>query len=462
MLDCFTTDTSKNILLRPVSSANLDAWLSQQPDAIKSWVELNHFKAKADSFCLLSAEGKQEVSMLYGINDAPDIWSLAAAPGKLPPGNYRLDMDWSDGQLRDVMLGWALGSYAFTRYKKPENDKAKLVVNEVDKLLSAQINAIYRVRNLINTPPDDMMPPQLSDNARELAKKYDAKFKDIIGNELLKQNYPAIHAVGRASVHAPRLLEIKWGDSSYPRVALIGKGVCFDSGGLDIKPARGMRLMQKDMGGAAHVLGLAEMIMAAELPVYLQVLIPAVENAISGSAFHPGDIIKMRNDKTVEIDNTDAEGRLVLADAMVAACEQNPQLVIDFATLTGAARVAVGTEIGAMFSNNAGMAADVLLQAEAVNDPLWQLPLHKPYHAELKSQFADLLNCSTSGYGGAITAALFLQEFIGEKIDWLHFDVMAWNTRNRPGRPKGGEAMGVRAIFEWLKKKYGRDADASS
>ena len=459
MLDCFTTDTSKNILLRPVSAEKLDAWLSKQPDGIKAWVELNHFRAKADSFCLLPAEGQQESSMLYGINGASDIWSLSAAPGKLPPGNYRLDVDWNDEQLQDVMLGWALGSYAFTRYKKPESTKAKLVVKEIDKVLSAQINAIYRVRDLINTPPDDMMPPQLSDNARELAKKYDAKFKDIIGNELLKQNYPAIHAVGRASVHAPRLLEMEWGDPKHPRVALIGKGVCFDSGGLDIKPARGMRLMQKDMGGAAHVLGLAEIIMAAELPVQLQVLIPAVENAISGSAFHPGDIIKMRNNKTVEVDNTDAEGRLVLADAMVAACEQNPQLVIDFATLTGAARVAVGTEIGAMFSNNPGIANDVLLQAEAVSDPLWQLPLHKPYHEELKSQFADLLNCSTSGYGGAITAALFLQEFIDEKIDWLHFDIMAWNTRNRPGRPKGGEAMSIRAVFEWLNQKYAGDAE---
>lgn len=459
MLDCFTIDASQSILLVPVSAASLETWLSKQPESTQSWVALNHFKADAGGFCLLPAEGKQKASMLYGMGDSPGIWSLAAAPVKLPPGNYHLDVSWSDEQLRDVMLGWALGSYAFTRYKKPENTKAKLVVKEVDKILSAQINAIYRVRDLINTPPDDMMPPQLSDDARALAKKYDAKFKEIIGNELLKQNYPAIHAVGRASVHAPRLLEMEWGDSKHPRIALVGKGVCFDSGGLDIKPARGMRLMQKDMGGAAHVLGLAEMIMAAELPVRLQVLIPAVENAISGSAFHPGDIIKMRNEKTVEVDNTDAEGRLVLADAMVAACENNPQLVIDFATLTGAARVAVGTEIGAMFSNNAGIAADVLLQAKAVNDPVWQLPLHKPYHAELKSQFADLVNCSTSGYGGAITAALFLQEFIDEKIDWLHFDVMAWNTRNRPGRPKGGEAMGVRAVFEWLNQKYTRDGE---
>lgn len=459
MLDCFTTDTSQTILLTPVSAENLDAWLSKQPEATKSWVGLNHFKAEAGSFCLLPTEGKQQPSVLYGVGDSPNLWSLASAPGKLPPGTYRLDVDWSDEQFRDAMLGWALGSYAFTRYKKPENTKAKLVVKAVDKVLSAQINAIYRVRDLINTPPDDMMPPQLSDDARALAKKYDAKFKEIIGNELLEQNYPAIHAVGRASVYAPRLLEMKWGNPEHPRIALIGKGVCFDSGGLDIKPARGMRLMQKDMGGAAHVLGLAEMIMAAELPVRLQTLIPAVENAISGSAFHPGDIIKMRNGKTVEVDNTDAEGRLVLADAMVAACEQNPQLVVDFATLTGAARVAVGTEIGAMFSNNAGIAADVLLQAEAVNDPLWQLPLHKPYHAELKSQFADLVNCSTSGYGGAITAALFLQEFIDEKIDWLHFDVMAWNMRSRPGRPKGGEAMGIRAVFAWLKQKYSRDTE---
>jgi len=458
MFDCFTTDDAESVLLIPVSSSNLDAWLSKEPEAIKSWLSINNFKAKVGSFCLLPADTNQ-ARLLYGVDKELDVWSIAAAPTKLPPGCYRIDADWDAEQTSDAMLGWALGSYEFTRYKKSENNRAKLVVKELDDVLSAQISAIYRVRDLINTPPDDMMPPQLSDNARGLAKKYDAEYKEIIGDELLTQNYPAIHAVGRASVHAPRLLEIEWGDPEHPRIALIGKGVCFDSGGLDIKPARGMRLMQKDMGGAAHVLGLTEMIMAAKLPVRLQVLIPAVENAISGSAFHPGDIIKMRNDKTVEVDNTDAEGRLVLADAMVSACEEAPELVIDFATLTGAARVAVGTEIAAMFSNNAGIATDILLQAEAFNDPVWQLPLYKPYHTQLKSQFADLLNCSTSGYGGAITAALFLQEFIDEKIDWLHFDVMAWNTRNRPGRPKGGEAMGIRAVFEWLSQKYTRDAE---
>lgn len=455
MQDFFTTETSGSIALVPVSEDNFEAWLEAQTDSVRSWVRLNHFRAKKGSFCLLPAEGAQAARVVYGIAESMDVWSLAGAPKKLPPGNYRIKADWSDAQQRSAMLGWALGSYAYTHYRKPENDKPVLVVEDPDVELMAQITAVYRVRDLINTPPDDMMPPQLAENARELATKYGADFREIIGNELLKQNYPAIHAVGRASVHAPRLLELTWGDAGNPRVALIGKGVCFDSGGLDIKPSKGMRLMQKDMGGAAHVLGLAEMIMATGLPVHLHVLVPAVENAISGSAFHPGDIIRMRNGKTVEIDNTDAEGRLVLADAMVAACEQNPELLIDFATLTGAARVAVGTEIGAMFASDAGLATELALHAEAEKDPLWQLPLHEPYRNELKSEFADLLNCSTSGYGGAITAALFLREFVAAETPWLHFDIMAWNLRDRPGRPKGGEAMGIRAVFAWLKQRYG-------
>ena len=275
-----------------------------------------------------------------------------------------------------------------------------------------------------------------------------------MGDDLLKANFPAIHMVGRAAENSPRLLSLSWGDANHPRVTLIGKGVCFDSGGLDIKPSAGMRLMKKDMGGAAHVLGLAMWIMANQLPIRLEVLIPAVENSIGPNAFKPGDILTMRNGLTVEIDNTDAEGRLILADVLVKAEEARPELIIDFATLTGAARVAVGTEMAAMFTNDEGLALSLTEASREVADPLWRLPLFAPYETMLDSNVADLANASASSYAGAITAALFLQRFISPATSWVHFDIMAWNVSSKPGKPEGGEAMGIRAIAHYLQKKY--------
>jgi leucyl aminopeptidase len=305
------------------------------------------------------------------------------------------------------------------------------------------------VRDLENQPANHMMPQHLAVAAEQLARTFEADFSEIVGEALLEQNYPAIHAVGRASAHAPRLLKLQWGKPEHPAVTLVGKGVCFDTGGLDIKPSQYMRLMKKDMGGAAHVLGLARLIMQLQLPVHLRVLIPAVDNAIGGDAFRPGDILATRAGKSVEVDNTDAEGRLVLCDALADAVSHKPDLLLDFATLTGAARVALGTEIPVFFSNNQALTAKLQAVSAEAEELIWNLPLHRPYFEQLKSGCADLTN-SGGSYGGAITAALFLNEFVPESIPWAHFDVMAWNTRERAGRPVGGEAMGLFAVYHYL------------
>ncbi len=455
--ECFVADAQGAIPLVPLCEKDFPAWLRGQTEAVRTWVGVNAFKAKPDSFLVLPADSGAIGRVIYGVAENPDLWALASAPKCLPAGDYRLECDWTEAQRGAALLGWGLGAYRFDRYKSARNGnapRARLVVTEVADGLAAQLAALYRVRDLINTPADDMMPPELACEAKQLAERQGAEFHQIIGEDLLRENYPAIHAVGRASVHAPRLIRLTWGEAAHPLIALVGKGVCFDSGGLDIKSASGMRLMQKDMGGAAHVLGLAEMVMAARLPVRLLVLVPAVENAIAGNAFHPGDVLETRAGKTVEIENTDAEGRLILCDAIAEACRHQPDLLIDFATLTGAARIAVGAEIAAFFTNTRELAQALVAVAARVADPVWELPLHAGYRDMLESQTADLVNSASDGYGGAITAALFLEHFVTRGTPWLHFDMMAWNTRARPGRPKGGEAMGVRAVFELLRERY--------
>ena len=348
-------------------------------------------------------------------------------------------------------------SYQFTRYKSTDKVMARLAIDAACNApaVKQQVEAIFLVRDLINTPADDMMPEHLASCMVDLASEFDARFRSLEGDDLLTHNYPAIHAVGRASDNAPRFLTLEWGQSDRPNVTLVGKGVCFDSGGLDIKNATGMRLMKKDMGGAAHALGLARLIMSAELPVRLRVLVPAVENAIAGNAYRPGDVVTTRSGKTIEVDNTDAEGRIVLADALSDAAEHDPALVIDFATLTGAARVALGTALPAMFCNDDCVANDLLSASDQVRDPIWRLPLHQPYRELIDSKVADITNSAQSPFGGAITAGLFLQTFVPEHVPWVHFDVMAWNVTAKPGRPEGGEAMGIRAVFQYLHTTYG-------
>lgn len=377
--------------------------------------------------------------------------AIAIAVTNLPPGCYYFSHPLS----HEASVMWALAQYRFDEFKSDKEPKRVLLIEQAHlQAILAEVEAIYLVRDLINLPANVLNPQYMTDVVRELAAQHQAQFEQVVGDELLSEGYPAIHAVGRAASHAPRLLSLTWGQPSHPRVTLIGKGVCFDSGGLDLKPANAMRLMKKDMGGAAQVIGLAKWLMAEQLPIRLTVLIPCVENAVSGNAFRPGDVITMRNGLTVEVDNTDAEGRLILADAISKACEDKPELMVDFATLTGAARVAVGTEISAMFTNDDAFAAELVNMGEKTQDTIWRMPLYPAYESLLKSNVADMVNSSDTPYAGAITAALFLQRFVAAECTWAHFDIMAWNTSRRPGKPEGGEAMGIRALKQWLHNKY--------
>lgn len=456
----FFTGHEKNTTpIIPLSPNSLKQWLKDKPDSWKNWVAQNEFQAKDHQLCLIPAEDGSIDHVLVGAEEnANPTWVLAKLPTQLPRGDYRVDSAWTEQQITQAMIGWGLGAYTFEAYQQNKQDIMDtphvLVPHQLFDRVTSFVDAIYLVRDLINTPANHMMPEQLSNVASQLARQFGANFSEVVGDALLEENFPTVHAVGRASEHPSRYLEITWGDTSHPRLTLIGKGVCFDSGGLDIKPSRFMRLMKKDMGGAAHALGLANLVMENNLPVNLRVLIPAVENAVSGNAFRPGDVLRTRSGKTVEIDNTDAEGRLVLCDALTDAVADDPSMVIDFATLTGAARVALGTEVPAYFCNTESVSEELDQHAKENQELVWQLPMYTDYLDQLKSDYADLLNCSPEGYGGAITAALFLNEFVPENIPWIHFDVMAWNNRQRVGRPKGGEAMGLFTVFSYLESKY--------
>lgn len=449
----FVANEKDALPIEVVAVSNHDAWLTKQTDTTKNWLATTGFRPEAGvSRVIPDATGKMALAVCY-ISDAENFWGVGNLPIQLPEGNYRFNAD--DPNYANYAMAWGLGAYQFTRYKKPTRLPAQLYVPA--KLLPTvtnMVSSIHLVRDLINTPTDDMGPTQLAAEAEKLAKQYDASFSQIVGEELLKQNYASIYTVGRASDDAPRLLDLRWGNASHPKVTLVGKGVCFDTGGLDLKPSAHMLLMKKDMAGGAHVLGLARMIMEAKLPVCLRVLIPAVENSVSGNAYRPGDVITSRKGLTVEIGNTDAEGRVVLSDALTEAVSEKPDLLIDISTLTGAARVALGTELPAVFSNNDALVADVIKQGEKSLDLMWRLPLFALYRESLNSQIADINNNSTDAYGGAITAALFLKEFVPDEIPWLHFDLMAWNLRARPGKPVGGEAMCLRALFDYLAGRY--------
>lgn len=413
---------------------------------------LQQFQGNSGDIAMIANDNGLFTKAYIGTGHHQHIVSIAKAALRLPAGLYALQQD----VVPYAYVVWALAQYRFDSFKSHTIEPRVLLVDaSKQNNILAQAEAIFLVRDLINQPSNQLGPQELGTVMANLALRYGADFEQIVGDQLLINNFPAIHMVGRSAANAPRLLELNWGDASHPQITLIGKGVCFDSGGLTIKPYAGMRLMKKDMGGAAHALGLAQWIMASHLPVRLQVLIPAVENSIGPDAFKPGDIITMRNGLTVEIDNTDAEGRLVLADACVLAGESNPELIINFATLTGAARVAVGTDIAAMFSNNDQLANDLSQASYQTDDPLWRLPLFKAYESLLDSSVADLANASASPYAGAITAALFLQRFMPEGVPFAHFDIMAWNVSSKPGKPEGGEAMGIRAIAAYLQQKYG-------
>lgn len=409
------------------------------------------FKGGLGEVCLIHNDegGLKKVYIGQGRRDAAQ--AMAHAVHRLPLGTYQPTESLSSSAL----LLWSLAQYKFDRYKPHTPPPRVLAMTEQDwPNVKAEAEAIFLVRDLINTPTNDMGPKEMADVLSSLAQTHDAEFEQWVGDELLTHDFPAVHAVGRASVTPPRVLSLTWGDASHPKVTLVGKGVCFDSGGLDLKSSTNMRLMKKDMGGAAQVIGLASLLMERQVPIRLQVLIPAVENAVGANAYRPGDILTMRNGLTVEIDNTDAEGRLVVADALVKACEEHPDLIIDFTTLTGAARIAVGTEISAMFTNTDALAQALSESANKTDDPVWRMPLFKAYDSMLESSVADLSNSPPSPYAGAITAALFLQHFITEGTPWVHFDVMAWNVKSKPGKPEGGEAMGLRAVAAYLIERF--------
>ena len=457
------TDTSVSALpLHVLERDGFTAWRDTLSPALQAWVDAQHFSAAPGALILLPGVHPDEkpgiAAAAIGIGDPLDPYSYAHAPYGLPPGDWELATSLEAEARNALQLGWGLGSYRFNRYKQPPRQPARLLLRETDAEAIDLLAACVRVRDLVNTPTEHMGPEQLETVAREIAQQHGAQIEVIAGDALLAQNFPAIHAVGRASHRAPRLIALRWGgqaDNSegLPHVALVGKGVCFDTGGLDIKPADGMRNMKKDMGGAAHALAPAELVMARKLPLRLTLLIPAVENAIGPDAFRPGEVIATRQGLSVEIDNTDAEGRVVLCDALTYAGEQTPDIVLDFATLTGAARIAMGPDVPALFANDDALANDWLAAGERTRDPLWRLPLWRPYLRYLNSGIADLANAG-SRMAGAITAALYLERFLPAQQKWAHLDVYAWNDSDRPGRPPGGEAMALRAAFEMLKARY--------
>lgn len=441
--------------LYPVMADDLDFWLSNAPAEQQKWLEASGFKARPGEICSLPDTNGGIHGYVFGMKKDGWLYQLAVPVGKLKPGHYRLVSDWEPHQRIQASLGWGLACYRFDLYLKPSKVMPTLALDEdiaaqTEQLLVAQ----YLVRDLINTPTEDMGPLQLADAMQAQADELGAEMTVVQGDDLLSKNFPAIHAVGRASDREPRFLKMHWGDENNPLLVLCGKGVCFDTGGLNLKPANGMLYMKKDMGGAAHVLALARLIIEAKLALRLMVLVPAVENSVAGNAYRPGDVIATRKGLTVEIGNTDAEGRLVLADALAYACEHDPDLVMDFATLTGAARVAMGADLPPIFSNDISIANDIVAAGDREEDPLWVLPLYQPYNNLIKSLIADLSNVGKTSYGGCITAALFLEHFVTAETDWVHVDTFGWNQTNRPGRPMGGEALGVRASFEYLKQRY--------
>jgi leucyl aminopeptidase len=446
-----TTDTPATPLTL-VRTADFDSWSAELGATTRNWVTGAQFTAKAGEFAWLPGADGEPTELVVGWDGKDDLATLGGLPFKIPQGIYQLTTVVSDLQL----LGWSLGAYRFARYKESDRVPAQLLAapaNDLDTVANIEA-ATTLVRDLINIPAGDMLPSNLADEASQVADANGAECHITVGDDLLVKNYATIHAVGRASTDAPRLIDILWGNETDPLVVLVGKGVCFDSGGLSIKTAAGMRTMKKDMGGAANALGLAQLIMTQKLPIRLRVLIAAVENAIAGNAYRPGDILQTYKGISVEIDNTDAEGRLVLCDCLALAAEQEPELIIDFATLTGSARSAVGSEIAAMFCNDDAVAADILESGIRWDDPVWRLPLHEPYGYLLNSKVADTVNSAATPYAGAITAALFLQKFIDD-VPWVHFDIMAFNIRERPGRPEGAEAMAVRAVFGYLSERFG-------
>jgi len=442
----------KAIPIFATDAKRLPKLIASMPQSEGRWAEASGFDGSPNSAALIPDAKGGIARVLAGVRAGDDPWALAGLALKLPRGRYALGKGPVTIAPEKAAFAWDLGGYQFTRYKKAKRKPSDLQLEASPRVKEAldMAQAVRLVRDLVNTPTEDMGPEHLSDIAREQAELFGGEFDEWVGDELLAQNFPAIHAVGRAAARAPRLLEIHWGNPKHPKVAIVGKGVCFDSGGLDIKTAEGMRLMKKDMGGAAHAIALSRLIMQRKLPVRLHMVVPTVENAISGNAYRPGDVVRTRKGLTVEIGNTDAEGRVILCDALAYAAEGKPMTIVDFATLTGAARVALGPELPVLFANDEKLAAKLLAHAQALDDPMWRLPLWRNYRRFFDTDIADINNSGRGGFAGSIVAALFLDYFVPDDIPWAHFDVYAWNDASRPGRPIGGEAQGLRAVLAAL------------
>ena len=451
-----------------LDARNFKDWLKKQPDSIRSIADAYKFVANPESFLILPITGKKaedgnveqgDFTVVAGVKNHKklDPWALVKLGGKLPEGQYRL----KGASAKGALFGWLIAQHSFERYKEIKNKQGpsvllvKEAISQLDEAVR-QVEATALVRDMVNTPAADMGPDKLEAIVEKLSKTHKAALKVTRGDELEK-GFPMIHGVGKAAMreHAPRLIELKWGKADAPKIAIVGKGVTFDSGGLSMKSPTGMLIMKKDMGGGAHAIALAKMIMEAKLPVRLHLLVPAVENSVDGHALRPGDVLDSRKGLTVEIGNTDAEGRLVLGDSLTLAGEEKPELIIDFATLTGAARVALGPDLPAMFSTDDDVAAGLLESGEKEDDPLWRMPLWTRYNYRLKSPIADTNNVAVGSFAGCITAALFLKKFVPKKTPWVHIDTYAWRPSSKAGRPKGGEALGLRASWDYLKNRYG-------
>jgi leucyl aminopeptidase len=454
MIESLTSAPNGAIPIKPVSAASLPRWLDEHPES-REWLGTVGFKGEPGTLAFLAGGDQRAKAVLASPVEGEPVWAFAGLAAALPEGTYAIEAHGGFSPT-DVALGWALGGYAFTKYKQPKRRAATLAWpatadrDEVERIAQA----VFFARDLINTPAEDMGPAQLADAAVAVGRAHNATAKILVGDELLEHNYPTIHIVGRASARAPRLIDLRWGDERAPKVTLVGKGVCFDTGGLDLKPREGMLEMKKDMGGAAVMLGLASALMSAQTPIRLRVLIPAVENSVSANAYRPRDIVRTRNGKTVEVGNTDAEGRLVLCDALAEADSERPELLVDCATLTGAARIALGPELQALYCDDDAVANAMLKCGFAVGDPLWRMPLWKPYRKMIDAKCADLNNVAQGQFAGSIIGALYLAEFVSAATSWAHLDIFAANPAAKPGRPEGGEATGMRALYAYIRQRY--------
>lgn len=442
--------------IHAIRTAEWKQWDERHPESLRRLAKAHDFQAQNARILLVPATDGSIERVLFGVGDKAAVNVMGALAQHLPAGDYRIAFAPREFNATTIAVAWGLGAYAFDRYKKRKRPAPRLAPPEGADMAEAAriVEACWLARDLVNTPTNDMGPDALHAAAENVARDSGAAFEAVVGDALLAQNYPLIHAVGRASAQAPRIVHIGWGDPAAPRVALAGKGVTFDTGGLDIKPSAGMRMMKKDMGGAAHALALGQLVMQSKLNLRLDVFLAIVENAISGDAFRPGDVIASRKGPTVEIDNTDAEGRLILADALARASEDQPALLIDFATLTGAARTALGPDIPPFYTGDEALASELAAASLEMNDPIWRMPLWDPYETEMDSPIADLKNTGDGAMAGSIYGALFLRRFVGA-ANWAHFDIFAWSPKEKPSRPQGGDAQALRAVYRVLKGRFG-------